>query len=967
MGSVPGKGSNLSPGILGDWRNAMEESASILLFEFTGAPGRCPEPLRVAFQAYLAGDLDRAVLQEACTAALGTWADRAPILLFRLHNRWSSRSPFDEMDRRILDCAIAVGPWQLVVLVGAFHRKHEHAIRDYLLAVSGDSPEMALSLILELYRWREASSDGAPLLWGQTLLTFLPTQGTRLLALIELPVWSSEAVMNLGRLLSGAGLPFRDLAASLAERLWAERERIKENQLPWLVQAAPERYAEWATHFLTPLSLDWPRSERQAALLEALMDVDPARYLVYAVQAAQLDHSSGTVSMPSLPGAGVTRAFQFDPARYLLLVAALLVSRREAVRCFGLNLLREHDWDGKLAAFIELLGHGRADVRASAVEWLAKQGNPALPALTRALAQGDARVRLHAATALGQMNLPAALDALRQRLPIERAPAVRQKLTALVSPPVVTETVSTASIEQIAALCAVAEAEPRAGRAFAWLDPTSLPPLHWCTGAPVPLAVLRYLLQCQASMGTMALAPVVQDALGLIEQASAGDFALALVNVWAASRASLADMRVLPLAAALGNDRLIAPLCARDDQRSEQVKAEVRCNEVWILSLLGTEAALRAIGARCEAARSDGILWTALDALAMRRQTTPEDLFDDCADDFGFSAQGEQLIVYNQRRLTVRINPAWLDEVRFFDEQGERLRSFPKLQPGENRQESVRAWRRWYDLSSHLRDRIEDQLRRLDTAITNRRCWEVSRWHRLFLEHPIGRLAASLLIWEYQAVPEAPWTRCTLAPDGECRTSSGLPLELASAGVFRLAHPHELETAELEQHRASHHWLLQHLWKEEGLGLQRWRPLTPMPVEERAAHWHEQSRLFAIPYHNLRENGWLPGSEIDNEPFITLWKPLPCAGVTILLQARTPMHFWRCWCRACHGELARLGFLPSGLVECESNASREWPLDDPRLLPLGEVPASVLSDALYDVQRFRKLEGLWAVAIHREI
>src|SRR5581483_6683820 len=476
------------------------------------------------------------------------------------------------------------------------------------------------------------------------------------------------------------------------------------------------------------------------------------------------------------------------------LVAALLTSCGETHRQFALALLRERDWDGKLASFIELLGHGRADVRTSAADWLAKQGELALPVLARALAQGNARVRLHAATALGQMNLPGALDVLRQRLPAERAPAVRQKLTALVGLPGVAGTVSTASTEQIAALCAAALAEPRAGRAFSWLDAATLPSLHWCTDAPVPLAVLRYLLQCQAGMGMMALAPVVQNALEVIDRARAGDFALALVNIWAASRAPLADMRALLLAAALGDDRIIAPLCARDDQRSGQVTSEVRCNEAWILSLLGTEAALRAIGARCAAARHDGILWTAFDALAVRRQTSVEDLFDDCADDLGFSARGEQIIAYKQHRLTARINPAWLDEVQFFDEKGDRLRSFPKLRPGENRQESALAWRRWYYLTSHLRGSIEDQLRRLDTAITSRRSWSATRWHRLFLEHPIGRLAASFLIWEYQAAPEAPWTCCTLTQDGECRTSTGLPLELEAAGVFRLAHPYELET-----------------------------------------------------------------------------------------------------------------------------------------------------------------------------
>src|SRR5215469_3565911 len=112
------------------------------------------------------------------------------------------------------------------------------------------------------------------------------------------------------------------------------------------------------------------------------MDVDPARYLEYAVQAARLDDPDpGYSSMPSLPGAGVMRAFQFDPVRALPLVEALLTSRRETFRRFALDLLLKHDWDGKLAYFIELLGHGHGDVRASAAEWLAKQGEQALPAL----------------------------------------------------------------------------------------------------------------------------------------------------------------------------------------------------------------------------------------------------------------------------------------------------------------------------------------------------------------------------------------------------------------------------------------------------------------------------------------------------------------------------------------------------------------------------------------------------------
>jgi hypothetical protein len=957
------EGVPLPPDVLVYWRHVMEALSSILLFEFTEAPPRCPEPLRVALQAYLAGELDRAALQAACTAALGAWTDRAPAYLFRLSDQWRARAQFDELDHRILDCAVAVGPSQLAMLLSFFNTAHYGAIRDYLLAAYGEPKEAALRLFLEVYRWKEAAIGYGPAVWSQTLLTLLPVQGTLLLALIEQQAWPIEQVLHLVKLLARAGPSARDLIPPLAERLWAAGVQIAENDLPLFVRIAPERFAEQAIRFLSPLSLAWPRSEHQAALLQALMDIDPARYIEYAVQAAQLDltDTKHYYSMPSLPGVGVTRAFQFAPARYLPLVEALLTSPRETFRRFGLDLLREHDWEGKQAYFLALLGHRRAEVRANAAEWLAQQGEPCIPILAQVLSHPDARVRLHAASALEQIGTPGALDVLRQRLPVERAPAVRQKLTALVGQPTVTDPASTASAEQIAALCAVAEAEPHTGRAFTWLDPVALPDLRWCTGTPVPLAVIRYLLQCQAGMSAMALAPVVEGVVGLIDQASAGDFALALVHSWAESRAPLSDMRVLLLAAALGDDRIIAHLCARDDQRSEQVKFEVACNEAWIFAQLGTDAALRAIGARC-LFPARNILWTALDALAARRQTTPEDLFDVCTPDLGFSTQGEQVIAYSQRRLIARVSPVWSGDsyifIRLFDEQGAHLREFPSWRSSDDRREYRQAIRAWWHLRSKVRDSIEALLYHLDAAITSRRSWPVERWRQLFLEHPLQRLAASLLIWEYQAAPEAPWTRCTVTAAGECTTFAGAPLDLEQTGALRLAHPAELEAAALERCRATAPYLLKHLWEHEQLGLQGWRPFTPRPAEERAARWHDLAHPFACEYDDLRKRGWLPGSETNDEPFTTLWKPLPSAGVTVVAQTRTPtcLQLRSFGHPVCRGELARLGFVPFDVVERGSSAYRDLLLDNAQLLPLEAVPARAFSDALYDVQRFRKLQ-----------
>jgi hypothetical protein len=262
-------------------------------------------------------------------------------------------------------------------------------------------------------------------------------------------------------------------------------------------------------------------------------------------------------------------------------------------------------------------------------------------------------------------------------------------------------------------------------------------------------------------------------------------------------------------------------------------------------------------------------------------------------EDLGFSAQGEQIIAYSQRRLTARVSPAWPDYdklyIRLFDEQGDRLSLFPKKRPSDDRRTYWRAARMWRHLRDAVRSRVEAHLCRLDAAITSRRSWPVARWRQLFLGHLIQRIAASILIWEYQAAPEAPWTRCTVTEEGECVNETGAPLELEPAGVLRLAHPAEMEAAALERGRTTHPswYLLKYLWEHEHVGLQCWRPFTPLPEEERAARWHELAHPFALEYHHLRESGWLPGSETDEEPFTTLWKPLPSAGVTIVMQTRT--------------------------------------------------------------------------------
>src|SRR5581483_8097478 len=102
----------------------------------------------------------------------------------------------DEMDHRILDCAVAVGPSQLDALLFFFNRAQFGAIRDYLLATYGEAKEVVLPLFLEVYHRKEVALGYGPPLWGQTLLTFLPAHSTLLLALIERQAWPFKPILH---------------------------------------------------------------------------------------------------------------------------------------------------------------------------------------------------------------------------------------------------------------------------------------------------------------------------------------------------------------------------------------------------------------------------------------------------------------------------------------------------------------------------------------------------------------------------------------------------------------------------------------------------------------------------------------------------------------------------------------------------------------------------------------------------
>jgi Domain of unknown function (DUF4132)/HEAT repeats len=797
-------------------------------------------------------------------------------------------------------------------------------------------------------------------------------------------------------------ISFRRLGSPYAEAITPDmvedlcRDMGSERHLhaPWVIavyELDPQRTVEWLRSLVltSPPAARWDADSRIQVLKRLLAD-DPARHIDIAAAFAREPLTRDRFSHEALQQTGLEMAYRYDAVTFRPLLAEALLGRNEwivqhalklvldegnseATRATlqrylaggkhkrmvaeALNWLLDVEWPDKTSYALSLFSHRSDAVRALAITWLARQGGPLVTTLAPRLRERNKTVRLAAAHCLAQIGGERAITLLRAHLPEEQAPEVLQGILELLgalppaipshatlAAPTAADAAADGAGEQIAALSARAEAAARRpGKPpCPWFDAAIAPAPRWITGDPLPAPVIAYLLRCQGRMIDAALALEVLEALPLIDHASAGDFAVALAQAWHAHAASYGDIIYLPLASALGDDRIIAEVLDREIPRRGGYETRRRYYVLRLKALepLGSDAMLDAIYR--DAPRplyvENAALREVFRGVAARRGISPEELLDACTTLFrghrgaDGSYRAHVPVADERRTVVVRLGHDW--KLHCSDENDVELDTVALPHPQDPPAQIFETLRHLPADPEAIARELLRTAQRLETALATRRTWEVAAFERLFLHHPVLSVLATGLVWGVVAPAPASGDRLAraippLPAMGRSSTQARTVCSATSRGVRSLLPQMDRPTYSVEAD------------ERDVRTLQCPPQASSVP---RPDLWSARLAWYV----EAEGQGWEKEDATLDEQVDTVWKAFPDLGVEAVLQrprmepTKTDDQRHEPW----------LGFVCEGTVPAGTKDRRILARDDVRLLPLGQVPAIAYSEAQHDVAVF---------------
>lgn len=172
----------------------------------------------------------------------------------------------------------------------------------------------------------------------------------------------------------------------------------------------------------------------------------------------------------------------------------------------------------------------------------------------------------------------------------------------------------------------------------------------------------------------------------------------------------------------------------------------------------------------------------ALREAAARRKLTVAELYDELTPDFGL-AKGITLQVGELAYQVVLLGDLTL---RLVDAKGKASKSLPALKDEGLRAQWEAANAQYKTLQAGLKSVLKQQAPRMQAAFFTGTQWPLERWQRLFLTHPLLRVAGRSLIWQVQGQPGGSFR---IAEDFSLLDVEDNVVELASGARIGLWHP----------------------------------------------------------------------------------------------------------------------------------------------------------------------------------
>jgi hypothetical protein len=607
---------------------------------------------------------------------------------------------------------------------------------------------------------------------------------------------------------------------------------------------------------------------------------------------------------------------------------------------------------GQTASFAaqlwKLFEHKSKPVRAAAARALGRLGDEAVARACELLVAKKAAVRATAVMLLAAAQTSAAAAALEGRLDDESDEETRDQILLALDRvwQAQGKKISRKEIEQ-----RIERTLPKLAKPVAeWIAEDRLPPLHWAKGGETlaPQAV-RYLLYRQSRAKLIEADVECKPLYALLDRKTAGDFALAVLQMFLASKMAAEDRWAMAVAGLLGDDRVVPVLMQQIRKWVDANRGKLGEYAAEALALLGTDVALCAVDSLSIRYRSKqkNIGKAASEAFAEAAQRlgiTVDELGDRVVPWLGFEPGKPRLLEYGDKRIEVRVGLDFKIEFRDLAK-GKKIATLPAGIPAEVKTE-------FKDLGATLREVIKGQLVRMENLMVRQFRWPVPRWRELYLAHPILFPFAARMVWGLYS-PEGTLQATFRALEDRTFTDEQdgaveLPESPPEGTAIGLVHPLEL-TPEKRQAWAVH--LAD--YRVESPFLQMERPVVYPDDGEKGtkiSSKYSGTELNGMTFKGRAERlGWQRGSVCDGGGITSYCKSFPGAGADAIL-ALDGMYIGIDMESTI--KLEKFCFVKGGSVSFGSYEYDE-PSDekDARLLPFAQVPPVVFSETLGDLAK----------------
>ncbi|MEW2352157.1 DUF4132 domain-containing protein [Spirillospora sp. NPDC029432] len=413
-----------------------------------------------------------------------------------------------------------------------------------------------------------------------------------------------------------------------------------------------------------------------------------------------------------------------------------------------------------------------------------------------------------------------------------------------------------------------------------WADPARLPRvLLRDRERALPAAATRHIVTMMAMCEYSRVYAGLDVVREICDPGSLADFSWAVFRWWRLAGGPSKDGWALAQLGVLGDDetvRRLAPLIREWPGEGGHKLAEKGLD---VLAAIGTEVALMHLHGIATKVKFKGLKARAqekVESIAADLGLSPERLGDRLVPTLGLDAAGGLTLDYGPRRFHVGFDESLKPYVT--DDSGKRRKSLPKPGAKDDAELAEPAYKRFTALKKDVRTVAADQVGRLEAAMVEQRRWTADEFGKYFAGHPLVVHIARRLVW--LADHAGTTTAFRIAEDRTYADVNDDPLELPETAEVRIAHPVQLDAADLAA------------WGEVFADYEILQPFPQLArtvhrlTEEERAAWHlARFEGLTVPSGavvRLERHGWERGAPGDGGGQGWTSRPVP-GGLSVII------------------------------------------------------------------------------------